>query len=226
MNVLAICTVASACEAAILRQSEDLDPVSEPMQRGHDVRLPGIVNAALRSADMGFDEIDRIGVVVGPGSFTGVRVGVAYARGLGLALDVPVVGVTSLEAAWPGQDGWVGEGRWVGLLPARKRPPDMSWWVQSFQNGRSEALPEELTLNELVQTLAQADGFFGEPGSLPDSVESPEFKSAAISIDQTAKFTLNVIDPTRHPAKPVYVRAPDAKPATRILRPHQNDADA
>ena len=57
-----------------------------------------MIEATLSKAGVAFDDLDRIAVTTGPGSFTGVRVGVAAARGLALALDIPAVGIGSLEA--------------------------------------------------------------------------------------------------------------------------------
>jgi tRNA threonylcarbamoyladenosine biosynthesis protein TsaB len=70
---------------------------AERMDRGHAERLMPMVEALLTEAGVPLSAIERIGVDVGPGSFTGIRIAVAAARGLGLALDVPVVGIDSLS---------------------------------------------------------------------------------------------------------------------------------
>lgn len=70
----------------------------EAMRTGHDRVLPGLVQAVLQEAGIGMADIDEIIVATGPGSFTGSRIGVAFARGLGVALGVPVKGVNLLHA--------------------------------------------------------------------------------------------------------------------------------
>lgn len=71
---------------------------SAPMQRGHGEALVPMVEEALRGAGIGYEQLDRIGVTVGPGSFTGLRVGLAAARGFAATLNIPVVGIGTLEA--------------------------------------------------------------------------------------------------------------------------------
>lgn len=100
MLILAIDTALDACavavldsEATVLRAHE-----SQTMARGHAEALMPMVDRVMKAAGLPFAELDRIAVTVGPGSFTGLRVGISAARGLGLAADKPVVGVTTLSA--------------------------------------------------------------------------------------------------------------------------------
>ena len=68
------------------------------MVKGHQERLASMVNEVMGQSGLRFEDLDRIGVTVGPGSFTGLRVGVAFAKGLAAALGKPCVGVETLEA--------------------------------------------------------------------------------------------------------------------------------
>ena len=68
------------------------------MHRGHQERLAPLVAEAMAQAGAAFPDLDRIGVTVGPGSFTGLRVGLAFAKGLAIALGIPCVGVGVLDA--------------------------------------------------------------------------------------------------------------------------------
>ena len=116
MLLLAIDTAGPDCGVALARlrggDAEILVSASERIGRGHAERLMPMIEAALDAAQVTFAELTRIAVTTGPGSFTGVRIGIAAARGLALALDIPAVGVGSLEAlAYPavraGGDGTV-----------------------------------------------------------------------------------------------------------------------
>ena len=100
MLTLAIDTAASFCSACVLDTAADrvLAKEERDIGRGHAEQLMEVVDGVIRSAGIDYADLGRIGVAVGPGSFTGIRVGVAAARGFGLALGCPVSGVTTLEA--------------------------------------------------------------------------------------------------------------------------------
>src|SRR5471032_1430538 len=99
MRVLAIDTALEACSAAVL-DTENGGVASEslPMVRGHAEALIPLIGRVMKQAAMAFSELDRIAVTTGPGSFTGLRVGIAAARGIALAAAKPVVGLTTLAA--------------------------------------------------------------------------------------------------------------------------------
>lgn len=98
--IVAIDTSLSACSAAVVGASSDIvyASLSETMQRGQAERLAPMVREAMQLAGASFAQIDRIAVTTGPGSFTGVRVGLSFARALALALNKPCIGVSTLEA--------------------------------------------------------------------------------------------------------------------------------
>jgi tRNA threonylcarbamoyl adenosine modification protein YeaZ len=99
MRVLAIDTALAACAAAVL-DTAGSTAVHESlaMQRGHAEAVMPLVARVMERAGLAFSDLDRIAVTTGPGSFTGLRVGIAAARGLGLAAAKPVVGLTTLSA--------------------------------------------------------------------------------------------------------------------------------
>src|ERR1051325_112446 len=100
MRVLAIDTALGACAAAVLDTTAGAVALHEsaPMQRGHAEALVPLVARVMQRAGMSFADIDRIAVTTGPVSFTGLRVGIAAARGLALAAGKPAVGITTLAA--------------------------------------------------------------------------------------------------------------------------------
>jgi tRNA threonylcarbamoyladenosine biosynthesis protein TsaB len=100
VRVLAIDTALEACSAAILDtdRAGAMTSRSLAMTRGHAEALMPLIAAVMSEAHMEFDDLDRVAVTVGPGSFTGLRVGVAAARGIALATGKPAVGLTTLAA--------------------------------------------------------------------------------------------------------------------------------
>jgi tRNA threonylcarbamoyladenosine biosynthesis protein TsaB len=96
--VLSIDTCLNACSAAVVRDGAVLSARVEPMSRGHQERLGGLVAEVMAEAHAAFADLDRVGVTTGPGSFTGLRVGLAFAKGVASALSIPCIGVGSLDA--------------------------------------------------------------------------------------------------------------------------------
>lgn len=97
-RVLAIDTAMDRCAAALFDPTSDIALVRvESCLHGHAARLVPMVEGLIREANTSYDQIGLIAVTTGPGSFTGIRVGLSCARGLALALDVPVRGFGTLE---------------------------------------------------------------------------------------------------------------------------------
>ncbi len=93
MHILVIDSCSSSCGVGVFKDGKQLVRLHENMERGQDGRLMPMVVEALKKAECGFSDIDKIAVTRGPGSFTGVRVGLATARGIGIASGKPVVGI-------------------------------------------------------------------------------------------------------------------------------------
>ncbi len=100
MNLLVIDTASTLCAACVFdtQAGRELGRAVLDLGKGHAEHLMTVVEEAMREADVAFADIGSIAVSVGPGSFTGVRVGVSAARGFAMALKVPAIGVTTLEA--------------------------------------------------------------------------------------------------------------------------------
>src|SRR5690348_3161094 len=98
MKILAVDTTFGACSVAIRAGETCLSRRIERMDRGHAEALAPMVEEAIDESGLVFTELDRLGVTTGPGTFTGQRVGLAFMRGLRVALKKPLVGITTLEA--------------------------------------------------------------------------------------------------------------------------------
>ena len=100
MRILAIDTALEACSAAVLDTEHAATSVHEslPMLRGHAEALMPLIARVMDRAGLEFAALDRIAVTTGPGSFTGLRVGIAAARGIALAAGKPAIGLSTLAA--------------------------------------------------------------------------------------------------------------------------------
>ena len=102
--LLAFDTSAAHCAAALLSGDQIIASVEEPMNKGQGERLLGLCAEVLASADVTYSDLTAIGVGIGPGNFTGIRIAVSAARGLALGLGVPAIGVSHLQALAFGHD--------------------------------------------------------------------------------------------------------------------------
>ncbi len=96
--ILAIETATPVCSVAILDGDNVIVELTQESYQRHNEILAVMVNQALSDANLRIGDIDRIAVSIGPGSFTGLRVGLSYAKGVSLALDVPIIPISSLDA--------------------------------------------------------------------------------------------------------------------------------
>lgn len=99
--ILGFDTSAAHCAAVLLSGDRILAQRTEEMTRGQAERLLPLIEDVLAEAGVAWDEVGRLGVGTGPGNFTGLRIAVAAARGLALALDIPAIGVSSFDAITP-----------------------------------------------------------------------------------------------------------------------------
>lgn len=124
MNVLAIETTATACSAAVL-SGGGVTECSEPIVRGHAERLMHLVGQALDEARCRYADLDLVAVATGPGAFTGIRVGLAAARGIALAAGLPCLGISTFaavvdEAKDEARATWA-RGRWLLVVLDSRR---------------------------------------------------------------------------------------------------------
>lgn len=98
MTILAVDTALGACSAALLKDGLVIQQEWREMARGHAEALAPMVEALMRRAGVGFAQLDRLAVTTGPGTFAGQRVGLAFMRAMALALKVPLIGITTLDA--------------------------------------------------------------------------------------------------------------------------------
>ncbi len=194
MIVLAIDTAGTGCSAALYDSDRDvvLGAAGEDIGRGHAERLMEFVDGALDVAGLDLPAIDRIAVTIGPGSFTGIRVGVAAARGLALALGIPAVGVSTLSALAVGRNG--------PLLVAIDAKRDEVYW-QMFAADGSEATPPAIATVEEACAIAQAHD--GDITGSASALLREGAVAATDGVDIAAVARLGArLDPQTHMPKP------------------------
>jgi tRNA threonylcarbamoyl adenosine modification protein YeaZ len=219
MRILAIDTSCGAVSVCILDGgSEDaIVRHSEKMERGHAEALGPLIERLMADVEGGFATIDRIAVTIGPGSFTGIRIGLAMARAMGLALGVPVMGVSTLVAfAAPllldPQPSII-----ASVVDARHGRV----YLQLFEaTGRPLAPPRVDGLREGARAIGQGPVRVAgnaarmlaleasRSGSNVDLVSNSEFPD----IVAVGRIGL-AADPHESPPRPLYLKAPDASPA-------------
>ncbi|ABM45248.1 tRNA threonylcarbamoyl adenosine modification protein YeaZ [Bartonella bacilliformis str. Heidi Mejia] len=98
MFILTIDTAFTHCTVALIHHTSVVARISERMNKNHAEKLIEQIAQIIHNANITLNQINRIAVNIGPGSFTGVRVGVSTAKALALALEIPAIGISSLEA--------------------------------------------------------------------------------------------------------------------------------
>jgi tRNA threonylcarbamoyladenosine biosynthesis protein TsaB len=121
MRILALDSAVARCSATIVAGQEVISGYQQDLDRGHASVLPVMAQDCLRDAGIQAADLDLIAVTVGPGSFTGIRGGVALAQGIGVAADLPVLGVTVGEALADSLPQLGGRTLWCAITSRRGR---------------------------------------------------------------------------------------------------------
>jgi tRNA threonylcarbamoyladenosine biosynthesis protein TsaB len=217
MLILAIDTALDHCAAAILDTDAAAVRAQEslPMKRGHAEALMPLIARVMKAADLPFAALDRIAVTTGPGSFTGLRVGLSAARGLALAANKPAVGVTTLSAyAAP----IVGEGGPHPVISAIDARHDHVYFQAVSSAGDELAAPQVAPIATALEAA-----HFGAPYLVGNAATLlaerwPAGAAPPVAVDPRAAPDIAWIawlgaaaDPNLSPARPFYLKAPDVK---------------
>ena len=220
MRLLAIDTAYEACSVGVSGGERPPVLISERIGRGHAERLMGMIEAAMRDAGLAFADLDRIAVVVGPGSFTGVRVGIAAARGLALVSDTPVVGIGTLAALAEGARAMAGRVPVLAVIDARRD----EIYAQAFgADGTPEGAPTAVSAGDAAAMLTAGMHLAGSGADLVRAAAGSDVPLVHrdASPDIAAVLRLGLAAPSSAlPPKPLYLRPPDAKPqaAAQVAR--------
>ncbi|NIZ00825.1 tRNA (adenosine(37)-N6)-threonylcarbamoyltransferase complex dimerization subunit type 1 TsaB [Thalassospira lucentensis] len=217
-TLLAIDTASTSLSTAVLINGEVKGELFENMERGQAEHLMGFIAKSLEEAGIEFDAVDGIAVTVGPGAFTGMRIGLATARALGLTRKIPVVGVSSLEAVAYGVSERDQQGRNILVALDSKRN---EIFAQAF-DGKKRPLsaPECLAPRQALMMAPPGDTLLAgdaTPRLLTAAAHAPDafYDCTAHSLPRAGNVAL--IAASRWESGdnlapvPMYLRAPDAR---------------
>ena len=218
MLILAIDTALDACAAGILDTDAGqlIAHESAAMKRGHAEALMPLIARVMKASGIAFPGLDRVAVTTGPGSFTGLRVGLSAARGIALAADRPVVGVTTLTAYAAPIVSQNADHPVISAIDARH---DHVYFQIVAGNGSSLVMPQVAPIEEALAAsrfgaahlVGNAAGMLAE--RWPAGAEPPYTVDAQAAPDIAWVAWLGAaVSPNAAPARPFYLRAPDVKP--------------
>ena len=219
MLILAIDTALDACAAAVLDTEAGglVAHESQPMKRGHAEALMPLIARVMHQSGLSFASLDRIAVTTGPGSFTGLRVGLSAARGIALAARKPAVGLTTLSAYAAPLISEHGEHPIISAIDARH---DHVYVQVVTGDGGALVRPRVAPIEEALDASR-----FGAPHLVGNAAriladQWPMTAAPPVSVNpQVAPDIAWVawlgaaVDPETAPPRPFYLRAPDAKPS-------------
>ena len=227
MRILAIDTALGACSACVLEAGTDRPLASEQlaMDRGHAEALMPLVERVMKQVDGGFASLGRVAVTVGPGSYTGLRVGVSAARAIAFAAAIPVVGVTTVAAfaapligrepgrvvaaALDAKHGQV----WFQALSSEGKPLVSLRQVSYRDAARAIGAGPVSLVGSSGLAVANEAGAFGLDALVLDDAKAPD-------IAWVARLGL-IADPDSAPPRPLYLKAPETTPQDKARLPRR-----
>ena len=223
MLILAIDTALDACSAGVLDTAQNrlIAQESLAMKRGHAEALMPLIARVMKESGVAFGALDRIAATTGPGSFTGLRVGLSAARGIALAAGKPAVGVTTLTAYAAPVVSESGEHPIISAIDARH---DHVYLQVVSGNGGALVTPRVAPVSEALEAAR-----FGSPHLVGNAARIladrwPSDAPPPLKVDPQAAPDIAwvawlgaAVDPAIALARPFYLRAPDAKPSKDAL---------
>ncbi|HEX3654040.1 MAG TPA: tRNA (adenosine(37)-N6)-threonylcarbamoyltransferase complex dimerization subunit type 1 TsaB [Rhizomicrobium sp.] len=219
MKILAVDTALGACSVAVLDGEAVLAHRFEFMERGHAEALAPMVQASMREADIRFGDLERLAVTTGPGTFTGQRVGMALMRGLRVALKLPLIGITTLEAMARAAMKEAGAPLGAALHDAKRGEV----YAALYMDDAALLEPLLLPLGDAVQSIWDSVGKRGEMLGFAGTAAS-EARERWMALGGTADVTgiiapdalwvariAAMTTPTGDAPRPLYLRPPDAR---------------
>lgn len=227
MRILAIDTALGACSACVLDEGADqpLALESLAMERGHAEALMPLIERVMDQVEGGFSSLDRVAVTVGPGSYTGLRVGVSAARAIAFAAEIPAVGVTTVAAVAAPLVGREGGRVIAAALDARH---GQVWFQALSSEGRQLVSLRQVGYRDAARAIGSGPVSLAGSGALAVANEAWAIGLDAVVVDDSrapdvtwvARLGL-IADPASAPPRPLYLKAPETTPQDRARLPRR-----
>lgn len=218
MKILAIDTALDACSAAVFDSEADklLAVLSHDMRRGHAEALIPMIADVMTAAALDYADLDRIATTVGPGSYTGLRVGISAAKGLALASGKPAVGITTLAAL---SAPLIAENAAIPAVAVIDARHGNVFFHMAGAEQRILLSPRHASIEDAVRAVSSGPVRIVGPAAALLASSWPPQGAVPVSIEVRNKPSIEWVarlaaaaDPARAPVKPLYLRAPDVTP--------------
>ncbi|WP_420102122.1 tRNA (adenosine(37)-N6)-threonylcarbamoyltransferase complex dimerization subunit type 1 TsaB [Bosea sp. (in: a-proteobacteria)] len=227
MRILAIDTALGACSACVLEAGADEPLAIErlPMDRGHAEALMPLVERVMTGVEGGFASLGRVAVTVGPGSYTGLRVGVSAARAIAFARGIPAVGVTTVAAfAAP----LIGREQGRVIAAALDARHGQVWFQALTAEGKPLVSLRQVSYRDAARAIGAGPVSLVGSGALAVANEAWAIGLDALVIDGAkapdvawvARLGL-IADPETAPPRPLYLKAPETTPQDKARLPRR-----
>ena len=237
MTILAIDTSETCCSAALLFGDGTSVSKREDIGRGHAERLLPMIEELLGDAGIGFDSLALLAVVTGPGTFTGLRIGLSVARGLALALKIPCIGLMSLpviaaevlaSAGDSGKVHVVTNGRGGQVFYQMYEAPENTESRGEYGLPLAAAAPRNIDADVAAKLVMATPGRMGGSGVSALRGFMPEVPEVS-GVSDMSDHNIRAVDPVllaslsaelkgpEHPPEPTYLRPADAIKAKAIF---------
>ncbi|HEV7335608.1 MAG TPA: tRNA (adenosine(37)-N6)-threonylcarbamoyltransferase complex dimerization subunit type 1 TsaB [Bosea sp. (in: a-proteobacteria)] len=227
MRILAIDTALGACSACVL-EAGSAQPIAieqVAMERGHAEALMPMIERVMGKVEGGFSSLDRVAVTIGPGSYTGLRVGISAARAIAFAAGIPAVGVSTLAATAAPLVGREGGRVIAAALDAKHGQV----WFQAL-NAQGKQLVSIRQVNHRDAARAIGAGPVSLVGSAALAVANEAWAiglDAVVVDDAKAPDVIwvarlgMIADPQSAPPRPLYLKEPETTPQDRARLPRR-----
>ena len=204
MITLALDTTGSWCSVALVDEARILEHKGEKIGRGHAERLAPMVDEVFKLAALGPNDIERIAVCTGPGSFTGLRVALAFARSFALPGKIPVLGISNLRAL-AFQIDPENQKRIASVINVKRGEICWAGYDKGIEVSPPTTSPAEIAKKNIEQFSYDLVTGDGAPviGLTPDG--QTHISAAVLG------WISQDLPPANYPPDPLYSRAPDAK---------------